>query len=110
MFIYKSSDYLMLVLVYVDDIIITCLSQSTIQNLLTALHEDFAVKDLGKLNFFLGIEVLPCNHGMFLSRARYILNILSRTKMIDAKPVHTPMASTTHLSAHEGDLDRKSVV
>jgi hypothetical protein len=104
LFIYKSSDYLMLVLVYVDDIIITCSSQSAIQNLLTALHEDFAVKDLGKLNFFLGIEVLPCNRGMFLSQARYILDILTRTKMIDAKPVHTPMASTTHLSAHEGDL------
>jgi hypothetical protein len=82
----------MLVLVYVDDIIITCSSQSAIQNLLTALHEDFSVKDQGKLNFFLGIEVLPCDRGMFLSQVRYILDILTRTKMIDAKPVHTPMA------------------
>jgi hypothetical protein len=82
----------MLVLVYIDDIIITCSSQSAIQNLLTALHEDFAVNDLGKLNFFLGIEVLPCDCGMFLSQARYILDILTITKMIDAKLVHTPMA------------------
>ena len=56
------------------------------------------------MNFFLGKEVLPCNRGIFLSQARYILDILTRTKMIDAKPVHIPMASTTHLSAHEGDL------
>jgi hypothetical protein len=39
LFIYKSSDYLMLVLVYVDDIIITCSSQSAIQNILTARGE-----------------------------------------------------------------------
>ena len=67
LFISCSADYLMLVLIYVDDIIIICSSQITIQSLLRELHNDFVVKDLGPLNYFLGIKVLPCNHGIILS-------------------------------------------
>uniref|UniRef100_A0A2N9F027 Reverse transcriptase Ty1/copia-type domain-containing protein n=1 Tax=Fagus sylvatica TaxID=28930 RepID=A0A2N9F027_FAGSY len=48
----------MYVLIYVDDIIITCSKATAIDDLLHQLSSDFVVKDLGKLNFFLGIEVL----------------------------------------------------
>jgi hypothetical protein len=61
LFISHSTDYLMLVLIYVDDIIITFFSHVVIQSLLQELHNDFAVKDLGPPNYFLGIEVMPCN-------------------------------------------------
>ena len=94
----------MLVLIYVDDIIITCSSHAAIQSLLRELHNDFAVKDLGPLNYFLGIQVMPCNQGIILSQQRYIMDILKRTKMADAKPISSPMASSTHLSSFEGDL------
>ena len=87
-----------------DDILITCSSSSAIQTLLTALHKEFTVKDLGPLNFFLGIEVLPCAHGVILSQQRYIMDILKCTKMVEAKPVTSPMATSTPLSTFEGDL------
>jgi len=61
LFISHSTDYLMLVLIYVDDIIITFFSHVVIQSLLQELHNDFTVKDLGPPNYFLGIEVMPCN-------------------------------------------------
>jgi len=61
LFISRSTDYLMLVLIYIDDIIIICSSHAAIQSLLRELHNDFAVKDLGPLNYFLGIQVMPCN-------------------------------------------------
>jgi hypothetical protein len=54
--------------------------------------------------FFLGIEVLPCPTGFLLSQHRYIVDILRRTKMLEAKPINSPMASSTHLSTFEGDL------
>uniref|UniRef100_A0A2N9GZ91 Reverse transcriptase Ty1/copia-type domain-containing protein n=1 Tax=Fagus sylvatica TaxID=28930 RepID=A0A2N9GZ91_FAGSY len=71
--------------------------------LLASAIADFAVKDLGSLKFFLGVEVIPTTNGVLLSQQRYIKDILARTKMLEAKPVNTPMASSTSLSAYEGE-------
>jgi hypothetical protein len=103
LFIYKSKSFTMFILIYVDDIIITCSNPTEIDELLLLLQSDFAVKNLEKLHYFLGVEVIPNAHGAFLSQQRYILDLLKRTKMIDAKPVSSPMASTTSLTAHEGE-------
>jgi hypothetical protein len=48
----------MFVLVYVDDIIIASSSQKVVEHLLHKLSQEFALKDLGDLYYFLGIEVL----------------------------------------------------
>ncbi len=93
----------MYVLIYVDDIIITCSKAAAIDDLLQLLSSDFAVKDLDKLNFFLGIKVIENEAGVILSQQRYILDILKHTNMQDAKLVSSPMASSTSLSAYEGE-------
>jgi hypothetical protein len=103
LFIYNKSSITMYVLIYVNDIIITCSHSATIDDLLLSLKRDFIVKDLGSLNYFLGIEVLPNAVGILLSQQRYILDLLNHTKMTDAKPVSTPMASSTKLSAFDGE-------
>uniref|UniRef100_A0A2N9GPV0 Reverse transcriptase Ty1/copia-type domain-containing protein n=1 Tax=Fagus sylvatica TaxID=28930 RepID=A0A2N9GPV0_FAGSY len=103
LFIYKTTSLTMFILIYVDDIIITSSKPSAIDDLLLSLTHDFAVKDLGPLNFFLGVEVLSTPHGILLSQQRYIMDLLIRTKMNEAKPITTPMASTTSLSAFEGE-------
>jgi hypothetical protein len=90
-------------LIYVDDIIITSSQASAIDHLLYQLGSEFAVKDLGGLNYFLGIEVVPCTPSVLLSQKQYILDILTRIKMSEAKPVSSPMASSTHLSVLDGD-------
>jgi hypothetical protein len=89
--------------IYVDDNIITSSSNQAINKLLYNLKSDFAVKQLSPLKFFLGIEVIPSPNGVLLSQQRYIKDILSHTKMLDAKPVNTLMASSTSLLAHEGE-------
>jgi hypothetical protein len=104
LFIYKTTSLTMFILIYVDDIIITASKPESIDDLLLSLTHDFAVKDLGNLNFFLGIEVLSNPHGIILSQHWYIIDLLHRTKMSEAKPITTPMASTTSLSAFEGEL------
>ena len=58
----------MFILIYVDDIIITCSNSTEIDELLILLQYDFAVKDFGKLNYFLGVEVIPNDHGAVLSQ------------------------------------------
>ena len=90
-------------LIYVDDLIVTASQPSAIDTLLRHLQLDFAIKDLGNLNFFLGVEVLPTTNGLLLSKKRYILDLLGKTKMLDAKPLSSPMASSTSISAFEGD-------
>lgn len=93
----------MYVLIYVNDIIITSSNSTAIDIMLIHMETKFAVKNLGDLNFFLGIEVSKTTDGILLSQCRYILDILQRTKMSDAKPICTHMATSTHLSACDGD-------
>ena len=93
----------MYVLIYVDDIIITSSSTLVIDSLLCTLQSNFVVNDLGSLKFFLGVEVIPTKYGILLSQQCYIKDILTRTHMLEAKPLTSPMASTTSLSAFEGE-------
>lgn len=71
MFTMRCSHAIMIILVYVDDIIITALTGSS-SNLLTEflarLHTVFQLKDLGDLHYFLGIHVSPFNNGLHLSQ------------------------------------------
>jgi hypothetical protein len=103
LFIYKTKFLTIYNLIYVDNIIITYSKPAAIDDLLHSLTHDFAVKDLGTLNFFLGVEVISNPHGIILSQHRYIMDLLIRTKMSEAKPINTPMASITNLSAFEGE-------
>ncbi|XP_050290031.1 uncharacterized mitochondrial protein AtMg00810-like [Quercus robur] len=92
----------MYILIYVDDIVITCSNSTAITELISLLGVDFGIKDLGSLNFFLGIEVLPHENGVLLSQRRYILDLLKKTDTLEAKLVNTPMATSTSLSAFDG--------
>jgi hypothetical protein len=104
LFILKTAAFTMYILIYVDDILITCSRPLEIPKLINELNAEFAVKDLGPLNFFLSIQVLKCSTGVFLSQQCYMIDILTRTNMFNAKPIGTPMASSTQLSAYEGEL------
>jgi hypothetical protein len=102
--VYTSDELIMYVLIYVDDIVITSSKPEAIDGLLSHMDSAFAVKNLCDLNFFLGIEVSTSSTGITLCQRRYILDILKRTNMTDAKPISSPMATTTHLSAFDGEV------
>jgi histone deacetylase 1/2 len=57
LFYYSNGKHTMFVLVYVDDIIVASSSQEATRDLLLDLQEDFALKDLGDLHYFSGIEI-----------------------------------------------------
>jgi hypothetical protein len=102
LFIYKSSGITLLALVYVDDIILTGSDSTSIDRLIKVLSEDFPIKELGNLNFFLGIEVTQIPDGIHLSQQRYISDILQRTNMDLSKPITSPMAASSPLSKYSG--------
>jgi histone deacetylase 1/2 len=91
-------------LVYVDDIIVISSSESATDHLVTALGADFAVKDLGKLHYFLGLEVTHCDAGLTLTQQKYSSDLLRRSGMLKCKTATTPMSATNRLSALDGDL------
>jgi hypothetical protein len=57
LFIFRSEDAILLLLVYVDDIIVTSNKQALLSRLVSRLSSEFSMKDLGPLHYFLGIEV-----------------------------------------------------
>jgi hypothetical protein len=68
LFIYQKNSVTMYLLIYVDDIIITGSDPAAITELLQLLRVDFAVKDLGDLHYFLGVEVLKLKSSLLLSQ------------------------------------------
>jgi hypothetical protein len=90
-------------LVYVDDIIIASSSEQATKALLQDLQKEFALKDLGDLHYFLGIEVTKIKNGLLLTQEKYASDLLQRVGMSNCKPVATPL-STSENSLHEGTL------
>jgi histone deacetylase 1/2 len=104
LFFYNKGNISIYVLVYVDDIIVASSTPSATSALLSDLNKEFALKDLGDLHYFLGIEVNKVSDGLILTQEKYASDVLKRVGMSDCKPVTTPMSTSEKLSVHEGDL------
>ena len=92
-----------LLVVYVDDIVITGSDYAGISSLKSFLHSTFQTKDLGQLKYFLGVEVNRSKKGFFLSQRKYILDLLANTGKLAAKPCNTPMVPNVHLMKDDSD-------
>ncbi|CAM8893240.1 unnamed protein product [Rhodiola kirilowii] len=86
----RGTDFIIL-LVYVDDIVITGTSTSLISAIKTFIHTEFRIKDLGLLKYFLGIEVARSSSGIFINQRKYALDLLTETGLLGCKPNSTPM-------------------
>ena len=99
LFIYRRGTDTVYLLHYVDDIVLTASSVGLLRRTIGALQQEFAMKDLGKLHHFLGMEVQRCSDGLFLSQRQYMIDFLNRAGMADCKPVSTPVDCNSKLSA-----------
>jgi Reverse transcriptase (RNA-dependent DNA polymerase) len=61
------------------------------------LSKDFEMKNLGRLKYFLGIEVARSNQGISLSQRKYVLDLLAEVGLLDCKPIDTPVAPNNKL-------------
>jgi hypothetical protein len=102
LFFYNKGDVTMFVLVYVDGIIVASSTEKATAALLQDLKAEFALKDLGELHYFLGIEVNKVHDGITLTQEKYATDLLKRVNMAECKPATTPMASSVKLSLYEG--------
>lgn len=61
------------------------------------------MKDLGLLQYFLGIKLHTPSDGMILSYNNYVMDLLHKFGLSNVKPLFTPLALKSSLSAYEGD-------
>ncbi|XP_071688843.1 uncharacterized mitochondrial protein AtMg00810-like [Rutidosis leptorrhynchoides] len=80
LFVYKHCACLLYLLIYVDDIILTGNSAATYHKFITILYTEFAIKDLGKLSYFLGLEVNQFLHALTYDQLQVVKPILRYDK------------------------------
>jgi len=102
LFYFSKGDVSMFIPVYVDDIIVASSTQGAATTLLDRLNQQFALKYLGELHYFLGIEVSQVCDGIILTQDKYASGLLKKVGMSDCKPVSKPLLVSQKLSAFEG--------
>jgi histone deacetylase 1/2 len=83
---------------------VTGSSQEAVTALLCDLKKDFALKDLGELNYFLGIDVRKEKESNILAQEKYAREIFARVGMLKCKSSVTPLSASEKLSEYEGDV------
>ncbi|XP_050938612.1 uncharacterized protein LOC127148571 [Cucumis melo] len=66
------------------------------------LGQHFEMKDLGSLNYFLGLEVSRCSDGYLLSQAKYASDLLARSGITNSNTASTPLDPNVHLTPYDG--------
>src|SRR6185369_8039605 len=102
LFIHLSPRGRTLLLLYVDDMLITCDDVEHISHVKKQLSEQFQMSDLGPLSYFLGIEVLRTAKGYYLSQCKYIQDLIARSGISDNRTATTPMELHLQLLPTDG--------
>lgn len=91
-----------IVLLYVDDLVVTGDDEFEIGQTKGNLSVRFQMKELGELKHFLGLEVDRTEEGLFLCQQKYAKDLLQKFGMLECKPISTPMEVNAKICAHEG--------
>lgn len=103
MFVRREGEKITVLIVYVDDIVVTGNHEAEISQLKSLLAKEFEIKDLGPLKYFLGIEVAQSKSGIFISQRKYVLDLLAESGMLGCKPANSPIEANHHLCGGVGE-------
>ncbi|KAH9717292.1 retrovirus-related pol polyprotein from transposon RE1 [Citrus sinensis] len=91
---FSTKKKIAVLIVYVDDIILTGDFEEELQFLKHRLAQEFDIKDLGNLKYFIGMEIARSREGIAVTQRKYVLDLLMETGMLGCKPADTPMDSS----------------
>lgn len=76
---------------HVDDFGITGASRTDIRWVLDEMSKQFAIKDLGEMKHYLGLQITQSKAGLKLAQPNFIAELLDSTGMSNCNPVATPI-------------------
>lgn len=90
-FTHHQSSMFIVAVLYVDDILLTGNHMTFITSVKASLHTKFSIKDLGQARYYLGLEISRNDTGLVLSQQKFILDMLSSTRLLNSKPLSIPL-------------------
>ena len=96
----KYEGNLLVIVLYVDDPLITGSTLASIAFIKIALHDAFEISNLGLLRQFLGLEISQDCDGIMVTQSKYIEDLLINFNMVDCKAA--PFPSLSGISLEEG--------
>ncbi|GJY31662.1 putative ribonuclease H-like domain-containing protein [Tanacetum coccineum] len=101
LFIKKDKGDILLVQVYVDDIIFGSTKNSLCVEFEQMMHKKFQMSSIGELTFFLGLQVMQKDDGIFISQDKYVADILKKFDFVTVKTASTPIETNKALLKDE---------
>lgn len=99
-----ETNVITLVLIYVDDILISGNCKEAMNDLKNVLSQQFHIKDLGPVSYFLGLEIDRSSASFFVSQRKYTLDLLKEFGMMKATPLKLLMDANAQLTPDKGKL------
>jgi hypothetical protein len=93
---------ILIVSFYIDDLIFTGNNEDMFERFKESMKKEFAMSDLGKIKYFLGVEVIQDHHGIFINQKKYAYEVLERFGMLNSNSVKNPIVPGSRLSKNEG--------
>ena len=90
LYLQKHDGILQVIVLYVDDLLITSTCTTSIGSIKSYLHSEFSMTDLGLLRQFLGLEIEKSERGIMMSQPNYDSEILSNFIMAKCKESKSP--------------------
>ncbi|XP_075103372.1 uncharacterized protein LOC142177986 [Nicotiana tabacum] len=103
LFVQGIGSCIVVVLVYVDDMLITGPNLRLVEETKATLQKIFKVKDLGELKYFLGLEFARSSQGILMHQRKYALELVSELGLGAAKPAATPLEANVKLTTPQYD-------
>ena len=103
LFTKKVEKELLVILVYVDDLLITGSNHQFLNDTRQDIQMKFKMKDLGELKFFLGIEFSRSSEGILMTQRKYALELISDSGLGGAKLAGTPLEVNKKLTSLQYD-------
>ncbi|MCO5587900.1 hypothetical protein L7F22_041852 [Adiantum nelumboides] len=103
LYVQKTEAEIVIITIYVDDLIIGGDAVKDVEHVKAPLCKRFDMKDFGELCYFLGIEMIRNEGGIWMSQKKYVLDILMKYGMANCKPISTPLDQNLKLRIDEGE-------
>ena len=103
LYVRKDGNDLIVLVLYVDDMLLTGSCELKIEELKADLQQAFEIKNLGHLSYYLGIQFVSVEGGIIMHQEKYIEKLLHRFGFEDCKPISTPVETGFRFSIEDCD-------